>query len=166
MSRPPHVLMVCLGNICRSPTAEMALRDAAKQRGFALTVSSAGTGDWHVGHSADERMGQAAREHGLDLSGHTARQVDVSALRDADLVLAMDRMNLIELQRIAEERHITTPIALFRTYDPLATTDYDVPDPYYGGRDGFTTVVSLCMRTADHLLDALSHQTGADERLP
>jgi len=161
--KPPHVLMVCLGNICRSPTAEVALRDAALRRGYALTVSSAGTGDWHQGHSADERMRIAAADHGLNLDGHIAQQVDVAMLRDADLVLAMDRTNYSELMRIARERRITTPIRLLRDFDPIATHERDVPDPYYGNGDGFTTVVALCMRTAEHLLDALSDLLVAAE---
>lgn len=163
---PPHVLMVCLGNICRSPTAEVALRDAALRRGYPLTVSSAGTGDWHQGRSADERMRRAAAEQGLDLDGHVARQVDVTMLRDADLVLAMDRTNYNELTRIAGERHITTPIRLLRDFDPDATHERDVPDPYYGGSDGFTTVVTLCMRTAEHLLDAFGDHRVTAERQP
>jgi len=166
MNDQPHILMVCLGNICRSPTAEAALRQAALKRTFALTVSSAGTGDWHHGNGADERSSAAASAHGLDLHNHTARQVDVAMLRNADLVLAMDRSNLRELNRIAEERGITTPIRLFRDFDPDANGERDVPDPYYGAGDGFTTVVTLCMRTAEHLLDALSRPDAADERLP
>ncbi|MEX2533614.1 MAG: low molecular weight protein-tyrosine-phosphatase [Nitriliruptoraceae bacterium] len=162
--KPPHILMVCLGNICRSPTAEVALREAALRRGYALTVSSAGTGDWHEGHGADERMRAAAAEHGLNLDGHIARQVDAAMLRDADLVLAMDRTNYNELSRIAHERHITTPIRLLRDFDPKLRDGRDVPDPYYGSGDGFTTVAGLCMRTAEHLLDVLSDLLVARDR--
>lgn len=160
MSDATHVLMVCLGNICRSPTAEVALRDAAKRRGVNITVTSAGTGDWHSGKGADDRMRHAAAAHGLDLSSHVARQVDVAMMREADLILAMDRSNFLELQRLADERRITTPVEMFRTYDPEAAADLDVPDPYYGGADGFTTVVSLCVRTAEQLLDALTDNDG------
>lgn len=157
-----RVLMVCLGNICRSPTAEAALRDMAAKRGVDVTVTSAGTGGWHEGQPADARMRDAATAGGLDLSHHVARQVDVKMMRDADLILAMDRTNLLELQRIADERRIATPIRLFRAIDPEVTDDRDVPDPYYGGEDGFTTVVSLCVRIAAHLLDTLTdHPTEA-----
>lgn len=162
--KPPHVLMVCLGNICRSPTAEVALRQAAQRRGYALSVSSAGTGDWHQGHGADARMRAEAAKHGLHLDGHRARQVDVAMLRDADLVLAMDRTNYHELTRIALERNVTTPIRLLRAFDPDADQGRDVPDPYYGSGDGFTTVVAMCMRTAEHLLDALSDLLVAADR--
>jgi protein-tyrosine phosphatase len=165
MTVSPHVLMVCLGNICRSPTAEVALRAAAEKRGIHMTVSSAGTGDWHQGHPADPRMRDAAASFALDLSHHTARQVDVAMMREADLILAMDRLNYLELNRIATERHITTPIRLFRDFDPKAGTERDVPDPYYGNGEGFTNVVAMCVRTADHLLDAVSLNRVAGVRL-
>lgn len=162
----PHVLMVCLGNICRSPTAEVALRELAQRRGYPLSVASCGTADWQQGNPADLRTRIAAAEHGLDLDGHVARQVTVEMLRDADLVLAMDRTNLTALTRIAAERNISTPIQRFRDFDPLATTDRDVPDPYYGDGEGFTTVVSMCMRTAEHLLDTLDDVLTRPRRQP
>lgn len=169
MTRPdptPHVLMVCLGNICRSPTAEAALRTAADKRGMAVEVSSCGTGDWHQGNPADPRMRIAAAAHGLDLDDHVARQVDVAMMREADLVLAMDRTNFNELTRIALERNVTTPIRLLREFDPDANGELDVPDPYYGNGDGFTTVVAMCMRTAEHLLDTFGDVLSPKVRLP
>lgn len=144
---PPVVLTVCLGNICRSPTAEAALREAAAEAGLDLEVRSAGTGGWHVGAPPDARMRRAAAQVGLHLDG-TAAQVAAADLAAADLVLAMDRQNLADLERLAARSGIDTPIQLFRAYDPDADGDLDVPDPYYGGPEGFTEVVRIARRTA------------------
>jgi protein-tyrosine phosphatase len=149
--RPPLVLTVCLGNICRSPTAEAALREAAADAGFDLEVRSAGTGDWHVGNPPDPRMRAAAAAVGLELAG-TAMQVDADDLREADLVLAMDRSNLRTLERIARLADIDTPIRLYREFDPAADGDLEVPDPYYGGPDGFSEVVAIVRRTARNVV--------------
>ncbi|MFU8840574.1 MAG: low molecular weight phosphotyrosine protein phosphatase [Nitriliruptoraceae bacterium] len=155
MTRPPTILTVCLGNICRSPTAEAALREAAARAEVALTVRSAGTGGWHVGAPPDRRMRAAAAEVGLDLDGEAAR-VSADDLDDADLVVAMDRSNLADLQRLAAAAGVTTPIILFRDLDPEAGPRAEVPDPYYGGPEGFAEVVALCRRTADHLVAVLA----------
>lgn len=159
MSMPPSdagpvVLAVCLGNICRSPTAEAALREAAREAGVPLQVRSAGTGSWHIGSAPDHRMTAAASEVGLDLDGQ-AQQVDGASLRDADLVLAMDQSNLQDLRRLAEVEGIDTTIRLFREFDPEADGDLDVPDPYYGGADGFTNIVAMCRRAAVQLVEQL-----------
>ncbi len=150
----PVVLTVCLGNICRSPTAEAALREAARDAGVPLQVHSAGTGSWHLGSAPDRRMTAAASEVGLALDGQ-AQQVDGASLRDADLVLAMDHSNLRDLQRLAEVERIDTPIRLLRECDPEADGDLDVPDPYYGGADGFANVVAMCRRSAVRVVDQL-----------
>lgn len=152
MSTPPDgdtpvVVAVCLGNICRSPTAEASLRAAAAEAGVELDVRSAGTGAWHLGSPPDHRMRAAASQVGLELDGE-AQLADAPTLRDADLVLAMDRSNLRDLQHLAREEGVETPIRLFREFDPEADGELDVPDPYYGGSDGFTEVVAMCQRTA------------------
>jgi protein-tyrosine phosphatase len=154
VSRAPTILTVCLGNICRSPTAEAALREAAERRGVAITVRSAGTGGWHVGAPPDQRMRAAGAEVGLAIDGAAAR-VTPSDLDDADLVVAMDRDNLADLERLATSADVTTPIILFRDLDPDAGPGAEVPDPYYGGPEGFAEVVTLCRRTAEHLVAAL-----------
>ncbi len=161
MSRPPVVLTVCLGNICRSPTAEAALREAAEEAGVELEVRSAGTGSWHVGNPPDARMRSAAAAEGLTLDGQ-AEQVDAAALADADLALAMDRSNLADLRRLAADAGVDTPIRLFRDYDPLADGPEDVPDPYYGGADGFAEVVAICRRTASTVVMSLAGTDGPD----
>lgn len=151
----PVVLAVCLGNICRSPTAEAALREAAQQSGLDLDIRSAGTGDWHVGHPPDARMREAAAALGLTLSG-TADQVDAAALRDAHLVLAMDRSNLADLERLAQVSAVESDIRLFREFDPWANGDLEVPDPYYGEADGFTEVVVMVRRTARRIVELIA----------
>ncbi len=152
---PPVVLTVCLGNICRSPTAEAALREAAAEVGVEVTVRSAGTGDWHIGSPPDERMTRAAAAEGLHLSG-VGDQVTPDHLAAADLVLAMDRSNLADLRDLADRSGVETPIHLYREFDPEADGDLDVPDPYYGGHDGFAEVVRMVRRTAPAVVGHLA----------
>jgi protein-tyrosine phosphatase len=163
-----RILTVCLGNICRSPTAEAALVEAAAAIGAAVEVASAGTGDWHLGEPPDPRMRAAAAAQGLPLRG-TAAQVDARMLAEADLVVAMDRSNLRDLRTLAAESGVDTPIVLFRAFDPEVAAvpaaegpvraarvrgpdrEYaadEVPDPYQGGPEHFTEVVAMCRRTA------------------
>jgi protein-tyrosine phosphatase len=144
--RAARVLTVCLGNICRSPTAEAALVEAALEVGLDLEVASAGTGDWHLGQAPNPPMRTAAEQVGLHLRG-TAQQVDVDLLGWADLVLVMDRQNLADVELIARTAGVTTPVRLFRDFDPERDDD-EVPDPYGGGDEGFREVVSICRRTA------------------
>lgn len=157
--RTPRILAVCLGNICRSPTAEAAIRDAARRAGRDMEVESAGTGDWHVGEPPDPRMAAAAASSGLQLTG-TATYLEPDALRDADLVLVMDYRNLSDVQRLAREHDIGTPVLLLRELDPLAGADLEVPDPYEGGSQGFLDVVEMCLRAADELVARIDELLG------
>ena len=150
-----RLLTVCLGNICRSPTARAAILEAAAERDLDLDVDSAGTGDWHIGELADERMRTAASAVGLSLDSR-ARQVEADDLATYDLVLPMDRENLRVLESLWVEGESTARIELFRTWDPEAEGDLDVPDPYYGGRRGFDDVVEICRRTARALVEELA----------
>lgn len=153
-----RVLTVCLGNICRSPTAQAAILEAAAEVGLDLEVDSAGTGDWHIGELPDERMRSAAAAAGLTLDSR-ARQVEPADLERYDLVLPMDRDNLRVLESMAGDdatRDGAARIELFRTWDPRANGDLEVPDPYYGGHDGFTEVVEICRRTAAALVQDLA----------
>lgn len=162
IAAPSRVLTVCLGNICRSPTAEAALVDAASEAGLALEVDSAGTGDWHLGHPPNPDMQVAAAADGLELRGR-AQQVDARLLSWADLVLVMDRSNLADVRRLAEREGIDTPVMLFRSFDPDLPEHADgqyapdeVPDPYGGSADGFEEVVRICRRTARALVASWS----------
>ncbi len=157
-ARAPRILTVCLGNICRSPTAEAALVEAASELDVALEVASAGTGDWHVGAPPDARMRSAAAAVGLKLGG-TAQQIDARLLTWADLVVVMDRTNLRDVRAVAEHAGVDTPVVLFRAFDPAvqpSEADHaEVPDPYYGGPEGFVDVVETCRRTARAIVSDL-----------
>ena len=160
MSDVPTVLTVCLGNICRSPTAAAAIEEAADAAGVPVTVTSAGTGSWHVGKLPDRRMRAAAAEEGLELTGR-AQQVDADLLAEADLVLVMDAHNHADVQRLADQAGVDTPVRMFREFDPQADDDLEVPDPYYGGAEGFAEVVAICRRTAGEVVAHLS--AGRDQ---
>lgn len=155
----PTILTVCLGNICRSPTAEAALQQAAASAGVDITVRSAGTGTWHAGQPPNPPMVRAAAAKGLTLAG-IAQQVTPDMLRQASLVVAMDQSNLADLERLAAQHNIDTPIELFRRFDPAVAgandADLDVPDPYEGPDEGFDAVVEICLRTAPHIIAAVA----------
>lgn len=151
---PMRILTVCLGNICRSPTAQAAILEAAAAADLDVEVESAGTGDWHIGELPDERMRVAAAATGLDLDSR-GRQVEAADLSSFDLVLAMDHDNLRVLESLADGDS-STRIELFRAWDPEADGDLEVPDPYYGGRRGFEEVVEICRRTARALVEDLA----------
>lgn len=148
-----RVLLVCLGNICRSPTAEAAVREAAEEAGLDIQIDSAGTGAWHVGNPPDRRMTAAAAEDGLELSG-SARQVMVDDFSDYDLIVAMDASNRDDLLRLAADGGARDRVRLFRDY--AGEVGQDVPDPYYGGPDGFREVVTIVRRAARGLVEAIA----------
>ncbi|BBT17766.1 low molecular weight protein-tyrosine-phosphatase [Metapseudomonas otitidis] len=145
-----RVLFVCLGNICRSPTAEGVLRGKLEQAGLAerVEVDSAGTAGWHIGKAPDPRTCQAAAKRGYDLSALRARQVSAEDFQRFDLVLAMDHSNLRDLKALHAGRG-NAPDLFLRRYG-LATEE--VPDPYYGGEDGFETVLDLVEQACDGLI--------------
>jgi len=144
---PTRLLFVCLGNICRSPTAEGVMRHLIQQRGLQdeIEVDSAGTGDWHVGSAPDDRATAAARLRGIELAG-AARQVSRLDFEEYDLLLAMDRQNLRDLLAQA-------PPGL--EYKVRLLADVDVPDPYYGEGDGFARVLDIVEVACERLLDDL-----------
>ncbi|WP_439861645.1 low molecular weight protein-tyrosine-phosphatase [Pseudomonas sp. MBLB4136] len=146
-----RVLFVCLGNICRSPTAEGVFRHKLREAGLEarVQVDSAGTGDWHVGKAPDLRTRQAALRRGYDLSALRARQVAGDDFRRFDLILAMDGSNLQHLQRLRPSANAAELDLFLRRYQ-LALDE--VPDPYYGGEDGFEQVLDLIEQASDALL--------------
>jgi protein-tyrosine phosphatase len=151
-AEPYRICMVCLGNICRSPTAEVVLRDKLRGAGLdgKVIVDSAGMGDWHL----DEPMHPEARaelsNHGLDASGHRARQMKQSWLPGYDLVLAMDRRNLAGLQRLAAGHNgLAGRIQLMRSFDPESEPGAEVPDPYEGKPEDFVRVYELVAAAAE-----------------
>ncbi len=146
------VLFVCLGNICRSPAAEGVLRAQAQKRGMDLLIESAGTGGWHVGDPPDERMIKAAAERGIDISKQRARQVDFSDFYEFDFILPMDRSNYADLMEMAPPNRDSV-VKLFLDYGDTKTKE--TPDPYYGGAEGFETVLDLLERGAEGFLDFL-----------
>lgn len=152
-----RVCFVCLGNICRSPTAHGVMEHLVRERRLedVIEVFGAGTGAWHVGSRPDRRSEETARRRGFSLPG-VAEHFTAPDFDRFDRVLAMDRSNLASLQRLARHDDDRRKLSLFRAFDPLATPDDDeVPDPYYGGPDGFERVFDMCERTCAALLDDL-----------
>lgn len=150
-----RILFVCAGNICRSPTAEAVMRGLVAETGLdgEIEIESAGTGGWHVGDPPDPRSVAAAAERGVELAG-AARQVDEADFEGFDLLVAMDRSNRDALRRLAPDEEARERIRLLREYgDGVA---HDVPDPYYGGADGFDEVVEIVERNCRALLDELA----------
>ena len=154
------LLFVCLGNICRSPAAEGVFLHLLNQRGLSdrLVVDSAGTGGWHTGNPADQRMQAAAARRGIPLSSR-ARQISLDDLSDFDLVLTMDDANLTAVQGLAHEagRRATATVRPMLSY-AQRFTETEVPDPYYGGKAGFEHVLDLLEDACGNLLDELSSQ--------
>ena len=148
------VLLVCMGNICRSPTAEGVLRTLVERAGLAggFEIDSAGTHGYHIGAPPDSRASAAAQRRGYDLSALRARQVNELDFKHFDCILAMDRDNLSLLQRACptEHRH---KLGLFLEYAVNCDVD-EVPDPYYGGQDGFENMLDLVEDAARGLVAA------------
>lgn len=199
---PKSVLLVCLGNICRSPTAEEILRQKAAVAGLSLKVDSAGTGNWHVGKHPDDRSCKHAKRYGYNINKLVARQVSEQDFYDFELILAMDNSNLEHLQAMrthlldelsANTKHSDLPensdqhaqvsesqqhnagnadtavsnnhsthshidseiarLALFSSEDPIYAGE-DIPDPYYGGDDGFEQVIQRIESAADAWIES------------
>jgi protein-tyrosine phosphatase len=150
------ILFVCLGNICRSPTAEGVLRVIAARDFPSLTieVDSAGTADYHVGEPPDRRTVAAARRRGYELGSLRARLVQRDDFLRFDQILAMDRANLIELER-RRPQGASARLGLFMAFAPDSDFD-EVPDPYYGGIEDFERVLDLCEAAARGLLSRLA----------
>ncbi|HTF94877.1 MAG TPA: low molecular weight protein-tyrosine-phosphatase [Cellvibrio sp.] len=146
------ILFVCLGNICRSPTADGIFRELVKREKLdqKIIVDSAGTGGWHIGKAPDSRTVAAAKNRGYDLSILRARQVNRSDFDEFDYVLAMDANNLRDLQAL-KPLHFSGHLGLFLEFGSRKH-HREVPDPYYGGHDGFELVLDLVEDAAAGLL--------------
>jgi protein-tyrosine phosphatase len=151
-----RLLFVCLGNICRSPMAEGVFRRIAEEEGVLhlFDIDSAGLGHWHIGQAPDTRAQKAARGRGIDISGQSARQVKHGDFARFDLLLAMDEGNFQDLTQLApaDARH---KVRRFLDFAPMARTK-DVPDPFFGGPEGFDHALDLIEQAARGLLASLT----------
>lgn len=151
------ILFVCMGNICRSPLAEGLFLQLARERGLLerFEVDSCGIGDWHVGHAPDPRSQAVAGKNGLTLVCR-ARQIEPpDDFETFDLIVAMDRANRRDLRELSDPTH-HAKIRLMREWDPAADEEHpEVPDPYYGGPQGFEDMYAMLRRSCERLLDEL-----------
>jgi protein-tyrosine phosphatase len=159
--KPFAVSFVCMGNICRSPTAEAIMRHLVREAGLdgALAVDSAGTGAWHVGEERDRRSRAVAKKRGMPITG-PARQFTRSDFDRFDLVLALDEENARHLRQLAPTDEARAKVRLLREFDASAAPGAEVPDPYYGGPEGFELVFDICLAACRGLLDHLQKTHG------
>lgn len=162
MALPPtapdtiRVMFVCLGNICRSPLAHGIFERLVREAGLEdrIEVASSGTGAWHIGEPPDRRMRQTARRYGLDLDHLCAQQFESRDLQTYDHIFVMDKSNLHDVLYLDRKDRFGNKVRLFREFDP-DPGDFQVPDPYYGGDQGFENVYAIVERTARTILDRL-----------
>ena len=147
-------LFVCLGNICRSPTAEAVFRFQAKKAGYDFKVSSAGTGAWHEGEPPDARSIKAGMKRGYDLNGQISRKITQKDFLEYDYILAMDKSNYQDLIVMCPV-YLVPKIRLFLDFSEDFVVD-EVPDPYYGGKDGFNEVIDLIEQASEGLILSLN----------
>jgi protein-tyrosine phosphatase len=159
-----RICFVCTGNICRSPMAEAVCRAELTARGLGerVTVDSAGTGSWHAGDGADPRAEAALAAAGYDETQHVARQFRRGWFNRYDLVIALDRGHERSLRRLATGPAHLARVRLLRAYDldAAAAGDLDVPDPYYGGEEGFGSCLTLIKAAMPGLLDEVEDAIG------
>ncbi len=154
------ILFVCLGNICRSPMAEGVFSKVVNDANLSeqIKVDSAGTGNWHIGHPPDNRAIKAVALRGIDISGLRARQVSANDMHAFDYIIAMDNQNLADLKQLCIPSH-HYKINLFLSYADQYD-DSEVPDPYYGGNQGFETALSMIENASEGLLKKIKHDHG------
>jgi protein-tyrosine phosphatase len=151
-----RVCFVCLGNICRSPTAEGVFRHLVSEAGLssAFEIDSAGTAGYHSGELPDPRARAAGKRAGVHVGGK-ARQFLAADFARFDHVIAMDAANAKDLRRIAASDEASAKIRLLRSYDPAAPENAPIPDPYYGEDQGFDDVLALCRTACQYLLEEI-----------
>ena len=156
MTPATSICFVCLGNICRSPTAAAVMTHLVASAGLTdrIVIESAGTGGWHAGDGPDARATAEARRRGVPMN-HAAQKFTAHDFARFDVILAMDRENVAELLAIAPDPADAGKVRLLRSYDPTASPNAEVPDPYYGGPDGFADVFDMVERACGGLLAAL-----------
>ncbi len=149
------VLFICLGNICRSPTAEAVFKKIVEDRGFKdrIYIDSCGTGAWHVGNLPDSRAIAAAEKRGYSLDGHRARQLELDDYANFDYMIAMDRQNLLDINAKMPAT-CNGSIVLFTSFVRDSQV-IDVPDPYYGSAGGFDEVINIVEKASAGLLEAI-----------
>ncbi|MGH8913230.1 MAG: low molecular weight protein-tyrosine-phosphatase [Acidimicrobiia bacterium] len=157
-----RILAVCAGNICRSPAAEAAIRETATSAGLDLEVDSAGTGAWHIGQPPHPESVAAGERAGLDIQGR-ARKATATDFDRFDIILAMDRANLRDLEALAPSREALAKVRLFRTYDPEATTD-EVPDPWGGPAAGYDDTIRIVRAAARGLVAEITRSWSTADR--
>lgn len=155
---PYRIAVVCLGNICRSPMAAVVLTHRLDRAGLAdqVEVVSAGTGAWHLGEPMDSRAAALLTAQGYDASRHRARRFEADWFAGSDLVLAMDAQNHADVTALGP----VSAVRMFRDFDPVGPGD--VPDPWYGGDDGFDAVLAMVERTVDVLVAALAEAESTE----
>ncbi len=158
---PYTIAMVCLGNICRSPIADVVLEHRLAEHSLddRYAVLSSGTGSWHVGDGMDAAARTELEAHGYDASRHQARQFDAQTFDVCDLILTMDASNHHDVLALARSDEDRSRVAMFRSFDPQAQSgDDEVPDPWGGGPEGFTQVRIMIERTVDALVEQLERR--------
>ena len=151
------ILFICLGNICRSPTAEAVFKRRSKDAGISVWCDSAGTGGYHQGEPLDHRAMSTGRKRGYSFAGQQSRKIEPEDFETFDLVLAMDKQNLAILKQRCPQEH-QHKLALFLDYAPHSDAQ-EVPDPYYGGDHGFDHVVDLIEMASEGLIKAVKYET-------
>jgi len=161
MQTPVKVLLICMGNICRSPTAHAVFRHLVHEQGLsdAIEIDSAGTHAYHIGNPPDSRSMQTARKRGIDMSDLRARQVDLGDFYHYDYLIAMDDYNLSLLQEMAPS-DMAHKLSLFLSFAPHLN-QREVPDPYYGGAEGFNLVFDMVQQASEGLLAHLTTRLGS-----
>ncbi|GAA4524627.1 low molecular weight protein-tyrosine-phosphatase [Brachybacterium paraconglomeratum] len=159
-----RILTVCTGNICRSPMAEYALREALDHAGLGdrTEVASVGTTGWEMGAPIDPRAGALLRRHGIDAAGHRARQLEEDELRRADLVLALDHDHVGPLESVLGPEHAASTVRMVRDFAPTPVQDTGIRDPWYGDESDFETAWEQIDEALGGIVDHVSSQIAAD----
>ena len=156
-----HILFVCLGNICRSPLAEGIFNHLAASKGLGHTMEarSAGTADYHIGGPADHRAIKVAHRHSIEIR-HEVRQLRESDFQDFDYIVAMDESNYMAITHHPGYMHSRAEVVMMRSFD-TASTDLNVPDPYFGSMDGFEKVYQMLVKANEGFIGFLTEKSSS-----